>query len=184
MEVFVMNLHLFDTSEYIYSGSRNLWILQGCAEVNGSFADAALPCGSLAYILNTFFEWGGENEVLVYCMDTPPMYKRALHEKFFTGGYKGGRKAPDIEIQVQKPMVDEMLGLIGANVVSVQGYEADDVIASMVKYYKDDFDKIYIHAKDSDLFYLVDEQVEILPLARKGAQKNLYNGKHLSLIHI
>lgn len=184
-----MNLHLFDTSEYIYSGSKNLWILRGGMHTAEGFVDASLPCGSLAYVLNTFEEWGGENEVLVHCIDSPPVYKRALHEKYFFGGYKGNREAPPKEITIQKQMVPEMLNMIGANVVIAPGYEADDIIASLVKYYKSDFDKIYIHAKDSDLFYLVDEKVEILPLAggfkilqeNYISSKNSYNGRHIYL---
>lgn len=130
-----MNLHLFDTSEYIYSGSRNLWILRGGMQTDSGYVDASLPCGSLAYVLNTFEEWGGENEVLVHCIDSPPTYKRALHEKYFSGGYKGNRSTPTPEITVQKKMVPEMLEMIGANTVTAPGYEADDIIASIVKYY-------------------------------------------------
>lgn len=185
-----MNLHLFDVSEYTYSGSRNLWILRGCTQTADGFVDAALPCGSLAYVLNTFFEWGGEAELLVYCLDSPPLYKRRLHERFFKGGYKGGRQTPPKEIIVQKAMVAEMLRMIGVSVVQVPDYEADDIIASIIKYYKEDFSKIYIHAKDSDLFYLVDETVEIMPLDNpKGgcgsgsstSQKKFRNGKHIYL---
>ena len=177
-----MNLHLFDTSEYIYSGSRNLWILRGGMQTDSGYVDASLPCGSLAYVLNTFEEWGGENEVLVHCIDSPPTYKRALHEKYFSGGYKGNRSTPTPEITVQKKMVPEMLEMIGANTVTAPGYEADDIIASIVKYYHDDFEKIYIHAADSDLFYLVDEKVEILPLAGgfDSLQKNYSNNKKIS----
>lgn len=179
-----MNLHLFDTSEYIYSGSRNLWILRGCMQTPLGFIDASLPCGSLAYVLNTFFEWQEDDDVLVYCLDSPPKYKRELHEKYFEGGYKGNRQPPPKEIIVQKAMVKEMLNMLQANTVCVEGYEADDIIASMVKYYKDDFDKIYIHAKDSDLFYLVEKTVEIMPLdnPKSGQIKKFSrNGKHIYL---
>lgn len=185
-----MNLHLFDTSEYIYSGSRNLWILRGCIQTGDSFVDASLPCGGLAYVLNSFFEWGGDNEVLVYCLDSPPEYKRALYSQFFNGSYKGSRPAPPKEISIQKAMTAEMLEMIGAETVCVQGYEADDVIASLVRYYKDDFDKVYIHTKDSDLFYLVDSTVEIMPLDNPGSgqlqktlpqQKKFRNGRHIHM---
>ncbi|MBQ2885925.1 MAG: hypothetical protein IJE43_19540 [Alphaproteobacteria bacterium] len=181
-----MNLVLVDTSNYIYAGSKNLWVNRGF--IKDSFVEASAPCGGMAYVLNPLFEHNLDKDVVVYCIDSPPMYKRMIHEKYFQGGYKGNRKAPEKDIILQKKYIPEMLEFIGANVIKAEGYEADDIIASLIHYYKDDFEKIYIHTKDSDLYYLVDEKVEVLPLTKQGnlqnnryGSKNYSNGKHIKL---
>lgn len=185
-----MNLHLFDVSEYVYSGSRNTFIDRGYVFVDGRARPRGLYCGGIAYMLDAFREWSGPEEELVFCIDRTPTVKRQLFESEIpdAGQYKGCRSKPRPEITVQKAMIEDVLRRIGANVVAVDGYEADDVIASLVYYYREDYDHVYIHAKDSDLFYLVDETVEIMPLNNlEYMQRNLLfskrtpNGKHIDM---
>lgn len=186
-----MVLHLFDTSQYIYSGSKDFTISRGIVEDEGKYRPLEIPCGGLAYVLNAFTEWGGSESEMVFCVDKTPTVKRSLFEAKLPGfgRYKGERPVANKDIVLQKQMVGEMLEQIGVNVVCVEGYEADDVIASLVKYYKDSYERIYIHSKDSDLFYLVDKNVEIQPLnvvpnyaIPFGAKrKNIPNGKHITI---
>ena len=181
-----MILRLVDVSEFIYSGSKSAFIDMGLHTTrDGKYEECTLPCGGIGYLLNIFFDWNNEDTVIVFCIDSPPTYKRMLFENHFDGYYKGNRPPAPKEITVQKKIVVDVLEAINANYIIAEGYEADDIIASMVYYYHDDFDKIYIHAKDSDLFYLVDDIVEIMPLSNSvknfGGKKFYSNGKHITL---
>lgn len=187
-----MNLHLIDASQLIYSGSKSLFLTRGIIESNSAFKPREMPCGGIAYLLNAVIDWSGPNEELVFCFDRPPTIKRELFQAYFphSGFYKGTRVHSDKSIPFQKDMAEEMAKLIGLNTVAVECLEADDVIASLVQYYKDSYEKIYIHSKDSDLFYLVSENVEIMPLVKDvkgsvqifGQRENIYNnGKHINM---
>jgi len=186
-----MNLHLFDTFQYIYSGNRYMTICRGVRDGASGYEPNEMPCGGLGYLFNTIYEWAGPEEELVFCIDRPPTFKRKLYETNLPyGKYKGNRDTPDAGIIAQKNMVEEVLKSCGLVTVSVEGYESDDIIASLVKYYKDSYDHIYIHSKDSDLFYLVQDNVEILPLSKdmvrvqdkSGRFQNIFsNGKHITL---
>lgn len=50
---------------------------------------------------------------------------------------------------------------IGYPVQIAEGYEADDIIYTLVNMYKNDFEHIYVHNNDSDLYFLVSGNVSI-----------------------
>lgn len=184
------NLHLFDASQYISSGSDKYVLFDGVRNTTGPFMPAEMPCGGLTYLCNSFYEYNSPENQLVYCIDRPPTIKREMHSHFFAplGGYKGNRVKKADHIVFQRRMAEEILGLIGFVTVAVDGLEADDCIASIVKYYKDSYEHVYIHSKDSDLFYLVCDNVEIVPLTEpyfyktgSNVAKYVSNGKHINM---
>ena len=166
-----MILRLFDVSQYLHAGERQSnMITLGAKLVQGVYRSIQVPSGGLSVLLNTIQEFKNDDTVLVYCLDSPPTYKRELHASAFPngGGYKGQRGSKTAEFKIQESMVEEMLRQIGVNVIRVEGYEADDIISSLVSYYKDDFDKVYVHSRDSDSFYLVGGNVEVVPVNGRG----------------
>ena len=171
-----MILRLFDVSQYIYAGmNKDNKVVQGVEDRGGLIVPREMPAGGLAFLLEELEHYKNENTTLVCCIDSPPTFKRELYDKEipFGGGYKGNRPAKVPAISIQRKAVYEILKHIGYNTIKVDGYEADDIIASLVKYYKDSYEKIYIHSKDSDLYYLVDTNVECMPIG----YKNLYVGR-------
>ena len=177
-----MNLHLFDTSQYIYSGSRDKYIVRGGRNTDAGWLPNKLPVGGISYLLNVMKEWYDENNEIVFCIDNPPHVKREIFETFLSdfGRYKGNRPGAEEAIKFQKNNVAEILQTLGFNAVGVPGYEADDIIASIVKYYKDDYEHIYIHTLDSDLYYLVDKTVEIMPLSNTNFIQKYFRGRKIS----
>lgn len=172
-----MKLRLFDVSQYIYGGVSNETIDNGLECVNGIYCTRSMPCAGLTNLLNTYIQFANKDTELVYCVDSPPTYKRELHEKIFPllDGYKGGRPKKPAHVSVQCRMVTDVLEQIGLTYVKVEGYEADDLIASIVSQYKGDYDEIVIHSKDSDLFYLVSSSVSIEPVMRAGKHITMDN---------
>lgn len=165
-----MYLHIFDTSQYICAGVGNAVVTTGVVEDAGCYRSKEIPCAGVNMLLNTVHEFAKEGNELVYVFDTIPSIKRELHTLTFPtmDGYKGNRPKKPRHIQYQREMAEEILKHIGFNCIKSKGYEADDCIASLVKACKNDYEHIFIHNKDSDLFYLVDDNVTIVPVGAQG----------------
>ncbi len=82
--------------------------------------------------------------------------------------YKANRKAPDEALAVQLPHVRPLVEAFGLPVVCEVGFEADDIIATMVKHRKDRYgaDKVTIVTSDKDLLQLVGDGVVLLDTLR------------------
>lgn len=169
-------LHLFDVSQYMFIGDRNLQLMRGMTNIAGRSYARVLPCWGIAALLEAIRMYGKKGD-LVFCVDSPPTYKRELYSRLFPdgAGYKGNRPKKPEEIVVQKKMIVELLELLKCQVICKTSYEADDLIASVVEEYASSYDKVYIHSTDSDLFYLVSENVEVVPLLHKGKYVNMSN---------
>jgi DNA polymerase-1 len=98
------------------------------------------------------------------------------HEKF--RDYKAQRvKAPD-ELYAQIPLVKKMLTDLGVPIWERQGYEADDVLGSIVKNLDEGLKKVVVTG-DRDLFQLADEDTQVL-LVQKGIKDlALYGPKEI-----
>lgn len=164
-------LRLFDVSQFIASGMRdNRYIARGFEEVAGNCIPREIPVGGVTYLFEEIRKFMNEETDIVLCFDKTPTIKREIFSKAYpySLGYKGHRPKKEDSTLFQRELAEEMCKLCGFNTLSLYGYEADDLIASVVKYYKDSYEKVYIHSRDSDLFYLVDYNVECVPVGRTG----------------
>lgn len=88
------------------------------------------------------------------CDDSPPY----LRSELFTN-FKDGRSKLDPEMynEFVKSKLDcaDFLKLLNIPLVAVPGFEADDLIASMVRDYSSQFDKVVVFSNDDDLFQLL-----------------------------
>lgn len=87
------------------------------------------------------------------------------HEKF--KAYKAQRLATPAELRAQFPLIKELLQAMCISVLELQGYEADDLIGSLVS----KAEKISLHniilTGDQDVLQLVSPQTKVL-LTKKG----------------
>ncbi len=74
--------------------------------------------------------------------------------------YKATRKETPQELISQIPIAKECLNDAGIPALSIDGYEADDVLASIVEKYKDEYE-ILIFTGDKDLLQLVSDNVKV-----------------------
>lgn len=79
--------------------------------------------------------------------------KSARREKYEQ--YKANRKEIDPELRAQFPYIKPMLEALNIPHFTVDGYEADDIIAAFKKKYPDH--EIYIFSSDKDLMQLIDD---------------------------
>jgi DNA polymerase I len=91
--------------------------------------------------------------------------------------YKAGRRSrPDL-LKLQWSAMDELVEAFGYRNVKVEGYEADDVIASLAEQARGAGVPVTIVTGDRDVFQLIDEQglVQVMATARGITETKLYN---------
>lgn len=173
-----MDLHIFDMSNYIYAGSfSHKSIGRGVRETNGEYQANEAPIGGVRFAIRQIASYIKEDTVVMPVFDRVPVIKRDMYANAFGSedGYKGNRPPKKLDITQQQRYAEEIMRDMGMVVQAVEDYEADDVIYSLVQYYKNDFDHIYVHTKDSDLFFLVSENVSISTVGEQGKDINIYN---------
>lgn len=81
--------------------------------------------------------------------------------------YKAQRKEMDEDLKVQIPLIFESIDLLNITKINCEGYEADDVIGTLVHKLKDE-NQIYIVSNDKDMWQLIDKNVTVLIPNSKG----------------
>jgi len=87
------------------------------------------------------------------------------HDKFEK--YKATRVKADQELYDQIPLVHEVVSAFDIPVYEKKGYEADDVIGTVVRKIETEMDEVYVVTGDMDTLQLVDNKIKIYTL-RKG----------------
>jgi DNA polymerase-1 len=101
-----------------------------------------------------------------------PTFRHKMYKE-----YKATRqKAPD-DLHAQVPLVEEVLAALGVPGLVMDGYEADDIIATLAKKCKAEGRQCYILSSDKDLLQLVDDGTwELRPLKTTGGEKGTPGG--------
>ncbi|CAB5043263.1 MAG: DNA polymerase I, partial [Actinobacteria bacterium] len=81
--------------------------------------------------------------------------------------YKANREASPEAFKNQVPLIEEVLRALGVKILKVDGFEADDIIATLKKQAEADQYEVLIVTGDRDSFQLVDEHTTVL-YPRKG----------------
>lgn len=90
--------------------------------------------------------------------------------------YKGKRvKAPD-ELYAQFDRIKEILGVLEFPIFQQEGFEADDVIATVAdKVEKDPNINVYVVTSDKDALQLVNDQTFVVSPAKGGTDNKIYD---------
>jgi DNA polymerase-1 len=95
------------------------------------------------------------------------------HQDF--GQYKAHREKPDDDFVVQLPLVQEVLKAFDIPLLSVSGFEADDVIGTIDKRHSGKWAQTIIVTGDKDLFQLVDDDTFVYLAGSSFSQSKLYD---------
>ncbi|MCX7795164.1 MAG: DNA polymerase I [bacterium] len=99
---------------------------------------------------------------IAVAFDTPaPSFRHETYRE-----YKAHRQAMPDEMSIQIPYIKKLLKAMSITILECPGYEADDVIATLVHRFKNELE-IFVISGDYDLLALVDEKVRVL-VPRKG----------------
>ncbi|MBU9737584.1 DNA polymerase I [Diplocloster agilis] len=89
------------------------------------------------------------------------------HEMF--GEYKGTRKPMADELHQQVPVMKEVLGAMGIQVIEQAGYEADDLLGTVSKHCEELGLDVSVVSGDRDLLQLATDKVKIrIPKTKRG----------------
>lgn len=91
--------------------------------------------------------------------------------------YKAQRpKTPDLLIQ-QLPYIKKLVEALGMKVLEVEGYEADDIIATLAVKGLPLFDEIFIVTGDKDMLQLVNENIKVWRIIKGISDLELYDAQ-------
>jgi DNA polymerase I len=102
---------------------------------------------------------------IAVCFDLGrPAYRHDVYE-----GYKANRRTSPDEFSSQMPLVREVLSALRIPVVEVAGYEADDVIATLVREARDEELPVLVVTGDRDNLQLIDDEHDVrVMMTRRG----------------
>lgn len=144
-------LFLIDTSSYLFRAYHALPYL---STSKGMPTNAIL--GFTNMLLKVLREYRPEYIVAVLDSKEPP-----FREKIFAE-YKALRPPMPEDLKVQIPHVLELIKALGIKTIEKSGYEADDLIATIVEMTKNSGIRIVVVTGDKDMYQLVSENVFIL----------------------
>ncbi len=154
-----MSLYIFDGTAIVY---RAYYALPPLSTPDGKPTGAVL--GTAKMILKFIREHVSQNDSIVFVMDSKVHnFRYALFES-----YKANRAPMPEMMSVQLSYVERLIEGLKIPLLKETGYEADDVIATLVKKFSSTFDRIYIVTGDKDLLQLVEGNVRILRFASLG----------------
>ena len=118
---------------------------------------AGLHTNAVYGFLNIMFKILEEEkpEYLMVAFDVKvPTFRHKMFD-----GYKGTRKPMPAELHEQVPMIQELLASMNIKVVTLEGYEADDILGTVAKKAEAEEYDVTIVSGDRDLLQLATDKI-------------------------
>lgn len=105
-----------------------------------------------------------DSDYIIFAIDSKgPTFRNELDEN-----YKANRETPPEDLLKQLPIAIEWINKMGYKTLGKEGYEADDIIATVVKFAKKEGIHVRIVSHDKDLYQLIDDGRVVLVDAIKN----------------
>lgn len=149
-------LRILDVSSYIHAGrvNKSANLTGSVIKTDRGYTVPNISAGGVSLIFNELYAHFGTCDY-IFCCDRTPTIKKGMYPD-----YKYSREH-EPSICIQKDVAEYILKDCGFTVLAGEGYEADDYIYSCAKRFQDEYDHIYVHVGDSDLYFLVNENTTI-----------------------
>lgn len=85
--------------------------------------------------------------------------KTFRHQEFKE--YKATRKETPNDLSVQIPYIKQVIQLMGIKILQVEGFEADDIIATVTKKAADEGYEVIVVSPDKDMLQLVSQNIKV-----------------------
>ena len=153
---------------------KKLLIIDGHSILNRAYyglppltSPEGTPIGAVYGFLNILLKFYNEEEP-DYLVVTFDLSAPTFRHKMFKD-YKGTRKPMDDDLRVQVPIIKDVLTAMDIDIVTKEGFEADDIIGTIAKKNASDEIKVTIVSGDKDLLQLADNNINIkTPKTSKG----------------
>ena len=86
-----------------------------------------------------------------------PTFRHKMYD-----AYKAGRRPMPPELAMQLPVAKELMEALGFTVLSLEGYEADDILGTLARMSEEQDSDAYILTGDRDALQLIDDHVHVL----------------------
>jgi len=147
----IKTLFLIDASSYIH---RAYHAIRGLATRNGFPTNAVYGFSNM--LLKVLRDHAPD--YLAMAMDAPgPTFRHKADPL-----YKANRPSMPEDLAAQLPLVDDVIRAFRFPVVRMEGIEADDIIATLVRRFSGAVDRIVIISSDKDLMQLLSPDVVML----------------------
>jgi DNA polymerase-1 len=153
------NLYLIDGSGIAY---RAFFALDQSLQTSTGIPTNAIfgVTKMLLKILEKYVE--KNNDAIIFIMDKKTeTYRHRLLES-----YKANRPETPKIFKEQFPYILEVVNALGIKTLAEEGYEADDVIATLALKGQNEFKNVYIFSSDKDLMQLVNDKIKMLRIGR------------------
>lgn len=112
-------------------------------------------------------------DLIVAAFDSKaPTFRHKVYEE-----YKAHRPETAVELVNQFPIVKEILEAFKIPIVEIEGYEADDIIATYGKMAFDVGHEVFIISGDRDMLQLVDERIKVISTKKGISDIKIYDKK-------
>lgn len=136
-------------------------------------AEGGTPTNVLTGFMNMLasVENTADAESVVIVFDAPsPTFRHELYD-----GYKAGRKPTPPELKMQIPILKDLLSALGYPLITENGVEADDVIASLALKFSRAGKSAVIVSSDKDIFQTLTQGITMLRPTKGMAAPKEYN---------
>ncbi|PZR61248.1 MAG: DNA polymerase I [Chloroflexi bacterium] len=157
-------LMLIDGPSLVY---RGYFALPPLTTSDGTLVNAAF--GFLQIVLRGMQDLRPDHAIVTFDLGRPQFRFDAYPE------YKAGRPSMPDDLRAQFPIVRELVAMMGMPVAELEGYEADDVIGSLVPQATAAEVDTYIVSGDLDGLQLVDDHVRLLTTRMGVAATVIYD---------
>lgn len=156
--IYIMDAYAFIYRSYYAFGANKTLINKDGFNVSAIFGFFK----SLHSLIKTY-----SPEYFVIALDSKvPTFRHKIYAQ-----YKANRRETPKDLHAQIPFIEEVLKASGFVVVERSGYEADDVMASLVRQAGEEDFASYIISGDKDLMQLVCDDVKIIKQDEKSKWK-------------
>lgn len=145
-------LIVIDLSNYIY---RAFYATSPLTAPDGTPVNAVY--GVMGMIQNLLNKYQPTHVVVARDSSSADSIRKAIYPE-----YKSNRSSMPDNLGPQFALVNEMIEGLEMTQIRVSGYEADDVIGSVVTQWKDDFDEILVATGDKDILQFVGQNVRVV----------------------
>ncbi|MBA4372003.1 MAG: DNA polymerase I [Thermodesulfovibrio sp.] len=145
-----MNIYLIDGNSYVY---RAFYAVKGLTTSTG------LPTNAVFGFTNMLMKIIKDKkpDYIVMAFDTPEPTERHM----LYADYKANRKETPDELVRQLPYIRKLVSAFNIKTFEIPGYEADDIIGTIAKYFAGKDNHVYIVTADKDMLQLVDDHIQI-----------------------
>ncbi len=149
--IFMKNLIIIDAYSFLF---RAYYALPPLTNASGA------PVGAIYGFINMLFKCL-QNHSINYLVIACDYGKKTFRNDLYSE-YKANRVAPPDDLIPQFATLREAINAFGIKILELEGYEADDIIASLVRKFANNKDlTITIFSSDKDLMQLMDDSVKI-----------------------